>query len=119
MQFQYQKRPFAERKLEADKILAKYSDRVPIICEINEKNKKDLKIEKTKYLVPKDISIGQFMYVVRKKMNIPAEKAVFLFTEDNQIPMHSELIITHYNMCKNKDGFLYFSVTGENTFGSL
>lgn len=36
-------------------------------------------IDKKKYLVPSDLTCGQFVYVIRKRLKLPAEKAIFLF----------------------------------------
>ncbi len=36
-------------------------------------------IDKKKYLVPADLTVGQFVYVIRKRIKLPAEKAIFIF----------------------------------------
>jgi GABA(A) receptor-associated protein len=38
-----------------------------------------------RYLVPADLSVGQFVYVVRKRIKLSAEKAIFVFI-DNTLP---------------------------------
>lgn len=38
-----------------------------------------LDIDKRKYLLPSDISVAQFMYIIRKRIQLPPEKAIFLF----------------------------------------
>lgn len=35
-----------------------------------------------RYLVPKDLTVGQFVYVVRKRIKLSAEKAIFVFVKD-------------------------------------
>ena len=56
-----------ERITESSKIIERYPDRIPIIVEKNKKSKiKD--IDKNKFLVPNDMTLGQFMYVVRKRI---------------------------------------------------
>lgn len=53
-----------KRKAEAERIRQKYSDRIPVICEKVEKS--DIPtIDKKKYLVPADLTVGQFVYVIR------------------------------------------------------
>jgi GABA(A) receptor-associated protein len=108
---------FEERKEESNRVLQKYADRIPIICEKNKQASKDCPdIDKKKYLVPKDLTIGQFLYVVRKRMNIPAEKAIFLFVGNTMAP--STYIINNvYNYNADKDGFLYITYSFENVFG--
>ena len=102
---------------EANNILLKYSDRVPVICERSTSAPKDCpEIDKNKYIVPRDLTIAQFHFYIRKKMNIPAEKGLFLFINDI-IPHSSELIGDTYEFHKDPDCFLYVSYSYENVFG--
>lgn len=106
-----------ERIKESNRILTKYPDRIPIICEKNVNASKDCPIiEKNKYLLSKDITVGQFMYIIRKRLNIPANKALFLFI-GNIIPSSTNHIISLYNSYKDIDNFLYINYSFENTFG--
>ena len=111
--------PFAMRKEEASRILSKYSDRIPIIIERSDECSDDIPVvDKKKYLVPNDITTGQFTYIIRKRIELEPEKAIFLFAgEDYTIPPSSSLISEIYNNFKDEDGFLYFTYSGENTFG--
>lgn len=54
-----------QRKAESSRIRAKYADRIPVICERSDKSKVQ-DIDKKKYLVPADLTVSQFMYVIRK-----------------------------------------------------
>jgi hypothetical protein len=73
-----------KRKSEAERIRAKYPDRVPVICE--KADRSDIPdIDKKKYLVPADLTVGQFHYVIRKRIQLAPEKALFLFCS-NTIP---------------------------------
>ncbi|CAL5412900.1 unnamed protein product [Camellia sinensis] len=38
--------------------------------------------EKNRYLVPADLTVGQFVYVVRKRIKLGAEKAIFIFVKN-------------------------------------
>ena len=109
---------FQQRFEESSRIMNKYPDKIPIICEKmnNSKNKDIPIIDKTKYLVPKDLTLSQFLYVIRNRMKLPAEKAIFLFV-GNRIPSSSELILNIYSLYKDPDGFLYITYSGENVFG--
>lgn len=107
---------FETRKGESQRIKEKYQDRIPIIVE--KSCKSDIAdIDKKKYLVPNDITVGQFVYIIRKRIELTAEKAIFLFTEKNNIPPTSSNISEIYEQYKNEDGFLYLIYAGENTFG--
>lgn len=103
------------RKLESTKIITKYPERIPVIVEKNQ-NSDIANIDKNKYLVPKDLTIGQLVYVIRKRIKMPPEMGLYIFIQ-NTIPPQYELVSTIYEMYKDNDGFLYVTYSGENTFG--
>ena len=55
-------------------------------------------------------------YVIRKRIKLPPERAIFIFIR-NVIPQQASLMSTIYEEEKDEDGFLYITYTGENTFG--
>ena len=94
----------------------KYNDRIPIICQ-KDKSCVDIPdIDKNKFLVPHDLTMGQFSYVVRKKLHLAPEKAMFLFV-GGTIPSTSSVIANVDREHSDEDGFLYVTYSGENTFG--
>jgi GABA(A) receptor-associated protein len=101
--------------LESSRVISKYNDRLPIICE-KSKRAKMTEIDKTKYLVPKYLTMGQFLYVIRKRLKLPSEKALFIFI-DKYIPSTVQTSDDIYNRHKDPDGFLYLYYSCENTFG--
>ena len=105
---------FENRLAESTRIKSKFPDRIPIIVERGSKNIED--IDKNKYLVPKDLTVGQFMYVIRKRIHLTPDQAFYIFI-NNTIPTTSELICVEYNQKKADDGFLYITYSGESTFG--
>lgn len=107
--------PFEKRQQESKRILDKYPDRLPVICEVSSQNK-EFELDKKKYLLPNDLSLGQFNYVIRKRIKISAQQALFLFV-DNILPPTNEMMINLYNNYKDDDGFLYVTISSENTFG--
>lgn len=107
--------PFEKRLKESTRIRDKYPDRIPIIVEkACKSNIPD--IDKSKYLVPNDLTVGQFVYVIRKRIKINQEQAIFVFI-NNILPPTAALISEMYELHKNSDGFLYVIYSGENTFG--
>ncbi|PNH07290.1 Autophagy-related protein 8d [Tetrabaena socialis] len=105
-----------KRKAEAARIKEKYPDRIPVIVEKAEKS--DIPdIDKKKYLVPSDLTVGQFVYVIRKRIKLSPEKAIFIFVR-NVLPPTAALMSSIYEDHKDEDGFLYISYSGENTFGA-
>ncbi len=108
---------FEERVEKSLEIIIKYPDRIPVICEKSDKKSNDIcSIDKIKYIVPNDLTCAQFAFIIRNKLKLPSSRAIFLFV-NNTMPSNSELISVLYNKYKDKDGFLYLSYSGENTFG--
>ncbi|GER52941.1 autophagy-related protein [Striga asiatica] len=107
--------PLERRQAESSRIREKYPDRVPVIVE--KAGKSEIPdIDKKKYLVPADLTVGQFVYVVRKRIKLSAEKAIFVFVNDT-LPSTAALMSAIYDENKDEDGFLYMTYSGENTFG--
>ena len=111
-----QKFTFQQRINESNHVLGKYPDRLPIFCEkLN--NQLDLPdIDKNKYLVPYDITLGQFMYIIRQRLKLHPDEAMFLFV-NNKMMSISQTIMNVYYYEKDPDGFLYIKYSKESTFG--
>jgi GABA(A) receptor-associated protein len=106
---------------ESRKIRGKYPDRVPVIVE-NDKNSSMFSttlptLDKKKYLVPLDISISQFMIIIRKRLKLDEKKGFFLIFENNTMATGTDTMGNMYEANKNEDGFLYINLCAENTFG--
>mmetsp|Transcript_16102 Transcript_16102/g.18233 ORF Transcript_16102/g.18233 Transcript_16102/m.18233 type:complete len:120 (-) Transcript_16102:111-470(-) len=107
---------FEKRSSEARRIREKYPDRIPVICERDQRS--DIPdIDKKKYLVPQDLTVGQFVYVIRKRIQLSPEKAIYIFI-NNVLPPTAALMSSIYEEQKDEDGFLYITYSGENTFGA-
>ena len=107
---------FEQRKQEAEKVRERHPDRLPVICEKVEQSK-ITDLDKTKFLVPSDLTVGQFVIVVRKRVMLEPEKAIFLFIGDS-VPPNQAMMSDLYAKHKDQDGFLYVKYSGENTFGA-
>uniref|UniRef100_A0A6N2MCH5 Autophagy-related protein n=1 Tax=Salix viminalis TaxID=40686 RepID=A0A6N2MCH5_SALVM len=108
--------PLERRQAEAGRIREKYPDRIPVIVERAEKSDVPDIDKKNRYLVPADLTVGQFVYVVRKRIKLSPEKAIFIFVK-NILPPTAAMMSAIYEENKDEDGFLYMSYSGENTFG--
>lgn len=83
------------------------ANRLQVICEKVEKS--DIAtIDKKKYLVPADLTVGQFVYVIRKRIKLSPEKAIFIFV-DEVLPPTAALMSSIYEEHKDEDGFLYIT----------
>ncbi|KAJ6230930.1 autophagy-related protein [Anaeramoeba flamelloides] len=104
-----------ERKSESGRIRSRYPDRIPIICDKAEKSK-IAGIDKKKFLVPQDLTVGQFSYIIRKRIKLLPEQAMFILCKNMMLPT-SMSMSNVYEESKDEDGFLYLTSSGESTFG--
>ena len=117
----YQQRyTFQQRSEESKRIMEKYPNRLPIIVEKSSQCGEDIpNIDKNKYLVPEDLTIGQFLYVIRKRIRLPSTKALYIMTASGTMPPSSQHIKSLYEKYKDPDEFMYLQYSGESTFGNL
>lgn len=104
-------------RAEADRIMNKYPDRIPVLVTRNERSATTPMIDKHKYLVPCDLTMGQLLYVVRKRLHMSPERALFLFV-NSTVVSNSELVSSVYYASHDpQDGFLHVVYSCENVFG--
>eukprot|EP00930_Biecheleria_cincta_P082266 TRINITY_DN72029_c0_g1_i1.p2 TRINITY_DN72029_c0_g1~~TRINITY_DN72029_c0_g1_i1.p2 ORF type:complete len:143 (+),score=25.29 TRINITY_DN72029_c0_g1_i1:57-431(+) len=116
--------PFEKRVAEAQRILGKYPDRVPVICEKSGRCSLP-EIEKKKFLVPGTMLCGEFKYIVHKHIQqasggqgISADQAIYLFASQGKVSMKTGALMSEaYANHKDDDGFLYITYSAENTLG--
>uniref|UniRef100_A0A803JPR2 Gamma-aminobutyric acid receptor-associated protein-like 1 n=2 Tax=Xenopus tropicalis TaxID=8364 RepID=A0A803JPR2_XENTR len=116
MKFVYkEEHPFEKRRSEGEKIRKKYPDRVPVIVEKAPKARIG-DLDKKKYLVPSDLTVGQFYFLIRKRIHLRAEDALFFFV-NNVIPPTSATMGQLYQEHHEEDFFLYIAYSDESVYG--
>ena len=98
--------------------MAKYPGKIPIICERDPRSFNIPDIDKKKYLVPSDLLLANFIYVIRSRLKLSPDKSIYLFINNTILPASCELLTTLYTDHADDDGFLYIKYAGENTFGA-
>ncbi|MGH0115107.1 UNVERIFIED_CONTAM: hypothetical protein FKN15_070627 [Acipenser sinensis] len=116
MNWQYKRSlPFEVRRTEGEKIRAKYPDKIPIIVEKAPKSRV-AELDKKKYLVPSDLTVGQFCFLIRKRIELRAEEALFFFV-NNVLPPSSATMGQVYEEHHEEDFFLYLAYSNESVYG--
>ena len=105
--------PLARKNLEARRIMNKYPDRIAIII-----TSKDFELDKNKYLCPRDLTVGHFQVILRKRIKLKAEQAMFMLVKSGAMLTQTTLLSSVYSEHKDKDDdFLYITLISENVFG--
>jgi GABA(A) receptor-associated protein len=120
-----------ERKKQAEAIRMKYPDRIPVIVE-RVPGSQISDIGNRKFLVPNDISMGQFMWIIRKRIQLSSKAGLYVFINQTRsgtlkfmdnfkqswtIPPSTSTMGQIYTEHKEADGFLYIAYTDEDRFG--
>ena len=107
--------PMKQRVVDCVEIRRKYPGRFPIIVSKLKKTGPDK--DKHKFLCPGDLTFGQFVYVIKKRIKMRFDEALFVFVNKSVlIPSHATLEQVYFEH-RDKDGFLYAFYDLESTFG--
>jgi len=107
---------FEKREDDCKKVLARYPDKIPVICEIKEGS--DLpQLEKCMFLIPTEMTGHQLNYVIRKRMKLEENKSLFLFVNSRYLLKGDSVMAEEYSNKKDMDGYLYVTITQESTTG--
>lgn len=74
-------------------------------------------LDKKKYLVPSDLTVGQFYFLIRKRIHLRPEDALFFFV-NNVIPPTCATMGTLYQEHHEEDYFLYIAYSDESVYGN-
>lgn len=108
--------PFEKRKAEAERIIAKYPDKIPIILEKGRGiNIPD--VTNHKYLISKDITVGQYIFLIRKNIKLDHTQTLYVCVNNKALPNISETLGSLYKKYAEKDMYLYMSYNTELTYG--
>lgn len=112
---------FDKRKEESSRLRNKHQDKIPIIMEKSNTLHLEMvdknAVIKQKYLIDKDLTIGQLLFIIRKQVKLDPSQALFVFVDNKHIPMTTSTLGEVYGKYMDSDGFLYMTYSGENMFG--
>lgn len=101
-------------KKEVELIKEKYPHHIPILIRSNK-----IHFTQYKYLVNEEVTISEFMTILKKKIKLNSYEAIYLFI-NNTIPKGSTSLNNLYKSYKDLEiDMLIISVCKENTFGGL
>lgn len=96
--------------------MQRFPGRIPVIVEKSSRAADIPDLPRNRYLAPADMTVGQFIYIIRKSISLAPEKALFIFV-GSSLPTTGMTIRELYHSFRNDDGFMYVTYSGESTFG--
>jgi hypothetical protein len=109
--------PFEKRCEYSAAIARNFPNMVPIVISVG-KSDGTIKLTKSKFLAPHELTFAKFAANVRTHSTIRETQSIFMLV-NNMIPGMQTTIGEIYKRHKNKDGFLYITVSTENCFGDM
>ena len=103
-----------ERKLKARTVMSKYQGKLPLILLPDKRC--DLNLPSAQYLVAGGMTVGNFIYALRRSLNLPQSKGLYLFLSDI-LPMLNSKMSELYQRFADEDGFLYFVFSDQEDKG--
>lgn len=74
-------------------------------------------LDKRKFLVPQELTMCQFISIIRHRMRISPNRALYLIVNDRSMVSLSRTIAEIYAEHRNFDGFLYVTYASQEVFG--
>nr|XP_039273280.1 microtubule-associated proteins 1A/1B light chain 3C-like isoform X1 [Styela clava] len=112
-----ERKSLATRKAELKGIREKFPTKMPIIVERYKKEKYLPFLDKTKYLVPQELTMSQFATIIRNRMCVGSSQAVYFTVNKRHMPNMSMTISEIYQDNVDEDGFLYMTYASQEMFG--
>jgi GABA(A) receptor-associated protein len=99
---------------ECRRLMIKYPGRIPVIIKKGNSSAPD--IDRTKYLVPNDITFSTFASLIRNRLKLKQDEAIFIMV-NNTIITGSTLMQKVYKEHKSPEGYLLLEYSLESVFG--
>ncbi|XP_027727644.1 microtubule-associated proteins 1A/1B light chain 3C-like [Vombatus ursinus] len=112
-----QRKSLATRKEEVAGIRAKFPSKIPVIVERYQKEKYLPPLDKTKFLVPQELTMTQFLTIIRSRMVLTATEAFYLLVNNKSLASMSVTMAEIYRDYKDEDGFVYMTYASQEMFG--
>ncbi|ODN05118.1 Microtubule-associated proteins 1A/1B light chain 3C [Orchesella cincta] len=112
-----QRKPLAIRKEEVAAIRVKFPAKVPVIVERYHKETQLPSLDKTKFLVPEEITMSQFITIVRNRLQLNSQQALYLLVSNKNLASLSRPLSQIYRDYRDDDGFLYVTYASQEVFG--
>ena len=105
-----------KRKELSESLIKENPGKIPVIFEKEETSKLE-DIKKTRYLLDKNFTVGDFLKMVRKHMKLNEGEALYLSVKAKYNLTSEKVMGDIYQLYKDNDGFLYIMYSSQVIMG--
>ncbi|XP_025837506.1 microtubule-associated proteins 1A/1B light chain 3C-like [Agrilus planipennis] len=105
------------RKEEVMAIRNRFPTKIPVIVQRFSKETNLPQLDKSKFLVPQEITMSQFLTIIRNRMHISSSQALYLLINNRSMVSLSLTLAEVYTEHSGPDGFLYVTYASQEMFG--
>lgn len=107
----------ASRKQEVANIRSKFPNKIPVIVERYGREGSLPLLDKTRFLVPQELTMSQFVTILRNRMQLQSTMSLYLLVNNRSLVSLSRPLSEVYRECRDDDGFLYVTYASQEVFG--
>ncbi|KPP78427.1 microtubule-associated proteins 1A/1B light chain 3C-like [Scleropages formosus] len=114
-----QRKCLATRRHEVCSIRSKFPNKLPVIVERCVREKHLPLLDKSKFLVPFELTMGQFLSLLRSKIDLSPTQTLYLLVSERSMSCMSASMGEIYSQHSDPDGFLYMTYASQDVFGGI
>ncbi|KAK7867494.1 hypothetical protein R5R35_004502 [Gryllus longicercus] len=95
-----------QRRSQAEAELQRYPNKVPVVVEEVAEESTFAPLPNRKFMVPRQLTAGQFYYMLRQRLRLASEETLFVYL-GGYLPRATDALGCVYDRFHDEDGFLY------------